>query len=80
MNTRFSRTTLASAIALGALQMASTLAVAQDALGSSVEEVTIVGSLEEARKIAGSAHFIGEVSSGSSPILTYSESYAKCPA
>jgi Fe(3+) dicitrate transport protein len=60
MNTRFSRTTLASAIALGALQMASTLAVAQDALGSSVEEVTIVGSLEEARKIAGSAHFIGE--------------------
>ncbi len=56
----FSRTTLASAIALGALQMASTLAVAQDALGSSVEEVTIVGSLEEARKIAGSAHFIGE--------------------
>ncbi|HAT57956.1 MAG TPA: ligand-gated channel, partial [Gammaproteobacteria bacterium] len=35
-------------------------AAAQDALGSSVEEVTIVGSLEEARKIAGSAHFIGE--------------------
>ena len=60
MNTRFSRNTLTSAIALGALQMAPIWAAAQDALGSSVEEVTIVGSLEEARKIAGSAHFIGE--------------------
>jgi Fe(3+) dicitrate transport protein len=60
MNTRFSRNTLTSAIALGALQMVPIWAAAQDALGSSVEEVTIVGSLEEARKIAGSAHFIGE--------------------
>ncbi|MBL6754458.1 MAG: hypothetical protein ISP89_09275, partial [Pseudomonadales bacterium] len=57
MYTRFSRNTLASAIALGVLQMTPTLAAAQDAFGSSVEEVTIVGSLEEARKIAGSAHF-----------------------
>jgi Fe(3+) dicitrate transport protein len=60
MNTRFSRNTLTSAIALSALQMVPIWAAAQDALGSSVEEVTIVGSLEEARKIAGSAHFIGE--------------------
>ena len=60
MNTRFSRNTLTSAIALGALQMVPIWAAAQDVLGSSVEEVTIVGSLEEARKIAGSAHFIGE--------------------
>ena len=60
MNTRFSRNTLASAIALTVLQLSSGLAAAQDALASSVEEVTIIGSLEEARKIAGSAHFIGE--------------------
>ena len=60
MNTRFSRNTLASAIALTALQFSSGFAAAQDARASSVEEVTIIGSLEEARKIAGSAHFIGE--------------------
>lgn len=60
MNTRFSRNTLASAIALTVLQLSSGFAAAQDALAASVEEVTIIGSLEEARKIAGSAHFIGE--------------------
>jgi Fe(3+) dicitrate transport protein len=64
MSPRSSRTRLAAAITLALAPFVAQSLVAQAVSGAatagSVEEVTILGSQEAARKIPGSAHFIGE--------------------